>query len=493
MKNKIVQPFVIAIWPSVCLAVLFLTACSPTEIPATPTPVAIDVIATPTVSTAAATTAPATSTAPLTTPTLPPTTTSTPTTPPTEALIRQGDTLSSGSPTASPLPGTPSAATGVVCVVGSTGAQLKSGPDANYASTGTLAAGTVLSALKTYDEIDDVWVLVETRQQETGWIDAAAAFCQDGVSRLPKAEGVDGPAPTASPVAAAPTAVPIATSAPLPTVVSAPTETPLPTANPTLPAPSSGSWRGEYYDNLSLEGEPVLVRDDPALDFFWGADSPGPNVPPDYFSVRWTRPFEFTEEGDYRFMADVDDGVKLYLDGWLIIDEWNTNPYMLHTGAFGDIKPGIHTLIVEYFEETGDAHAKVWFEKTLVSYDKWAGEYYNNPDFQGAPFLVREDEHVDFDWDDDEPVDGMNADNFSVRWQKTVKLKEGDYEFRATLEEKDRVKIYLDSWLVFGEDSDNGGTSSGSFNDVGEGNHTITVEYQDFGGDARVEVEWERR
>ncbi|MCB0210272.1 MAG: SH3 domain-containing protein [Anaerolineae bacterium] len=484
MGNKVYQPFVIAIWPVLCLAVSCLTACSPAEIPPTPTPVAIEVTATPTDTTAVATTPLATSTAPPTTPTSSPTTT--PTTPAAEALIRQGDTLPSGSPTASPTSGTPSAASGVACVVSSDTVQLRSGPDANYASIRTLAAGTVLSAIKIY-EADDIWVLVETRQKESGWIDASAAFCQSNVSRLPRAEGVDGPTPTASPLAVVTTAVPIATAVPVPTAMD------MPTASPTLPVPSLGSWRGEYYDNLSLDGEPVLVRDDPALDFNWGADSPGPNVPADYFSVRWTRPFEFTEEGDYRFMADVDDGVKLYLDGWLIIDEWNTNPYVLHSGAFGDIKPGIHTLIVEYFEEAGDAHAKVWFEKTLVSYDNWVGEYYNNPDFQGAPFLVREDEDVDFDWDNDEPVSGMNDDYFSVRWQKTVKLKEGDYEFRAKLDEEDRVRIYLDNWLVFGEDSDNGGTSKGSFDDVGEGNHTITVEYQDFGGDARIEVDWDRR
>ena len=123
----------------------------------------------------------------------------------------------------------------------------------------------------------------------------------------------------------------------------------------------------------------------------------------------------------------------------------------------------------------------------------WVGEYYNNPEFLDAPFLVREDDDVDFDWDDDEPVPGMNSDYFSVRWQKTVKLNEGDYEFRAKLAEEDRVRVYLDNWLVFGEASHDGGTSKGTFKDVGAGRHTITVEYQDYGGEARIEVDWDRR
>lgn len=261
--------------------------------------------------------------------------------------------------------------------------------------------------------------------------------------------------------------------------------------SPTLPAPSPDSWRGEYYDNPLLAGAPVLVRDDPALDFNWVSGSPGPNIPADYFSARWTRSFEFTEEGDYRFLADVDDGVKLYLDGWLLIDEWNTNPYLLHSGVFADIKPGIHTLIVEFFEAAGDAHIKVWFEKTLVSADKWVGEYYNNPDFRDAPVLIREDDDLDFDWGDDEPISGMN-DDFSVRWQRMINLSGGDYDFEATLAEDDRIKIYLDDWLVLEEDSDNGGTVTDSFDDVGAGLHTIRVEYQDYSGDANLEVNWDR-
>ena len=486
MGNKVYQPFVSAIWPILWLAVSGLTACSSADIPATATPDVIESTATPTTPTATATTALATSTVPPNTPTPRPTATPAPTTPAPDALIHQGNTLPFGSPITSPTPGTPSAAAGVPCEVSLDTLQLRIGPDANFASSGTLAAGTELSALKTY-EADDLWILVETGQGKAGWVNATALSCQSNVSRLPRANAIDEPAPTASALAA------VSTPTARPTTIPLPTATPMPTASPTLSAPSLTSWRGEYYDNPNLDGQPVLVRDDPTLDFNWGAAGPDPSVPADYFSVRWTRPFEFTEEGDYRFMADVDDGVKLYLDGWLLIDEWNTNPYMLHSGAFGDIGPGVHTVVVEYFEDAGDAHINVWFEKTLVSADKWVGEYYNNPEFLDAPFLVREDDDVDFDWDDDEPVPGMNSDYFSVRWQKTVKLNEGDYEFRAKLAEEDRVRVYLDNWLVFGEASHDGGTSKGTFKDVGAGRHTITVEYQDYGGEAGIEVDWDRR
>ena len=79
-----------------------------------------------------------------------------------------------------------------------------------------------------------------------------------------------------------------------------------------------------------------------------------------------------------------------------------------------------------------------------------------------------------------------------MRWQRTVTLKEGDYDFEAKLAEEDRVKIYLDNWLIIEKDSRNGGTVTGSFKDVGAGSHTIRVEYQDYSGEASLEVDWHK-
>lgn len=491
MENKAYAHFGGKIWLALSLAATLLMAgCSPGETPPTPGPLVTELTATATALAGATISAVPPSTSPpdqTTTPTLTqsaadPTATAMPS--PT-SFTSEGDTLPSLSPLASPTPGTPSATFVVPCIVGPDALQLRSGPDASYTPIKTLPAGTALSAIRYYNAAD-LWLLAETKQGDAGWVKANAVSCQGDLSRLPLAEGISSPIPATSP------AVTFPTSTASPTPAAAPTPTPMPAASPTLPPPSPASWRGEYYDNPNLAGSPALVRDDPALDFNWGPDSPGSEIPADNFSARWTRPFEFTEEGDYRFWADVDDGVKLYLDGWLVIDEWNTNPYVLHSGIFADIKPGVHTLTVEFFEAAGDAHIKVWFEKTLISTNKWVGEYYNNPDFRDTPFLVREDDDIDFDWDDDEPAPGMNDDNFSIRWQRTIVLDAGDYDFEAQLAEEDRVKVYLDNWLILEEDSEDGGTVTGSFQDIGAGSHIIRVEYQDFSGEAHIEVDWDR-
>lgn len=294
---------------------------------------------------------------------------------------------------------------------------------------------------------------------------------------LPSRTPTNSPSPTPSPPRP-------------PTATLTPTPEPLPSATPTL---SLHSWRGEYFDNPSLAGTPVLIRDDPNLDFNWILDSPAPGIPADNFTVRWTRPLDFGEDGDYRFFADADDGVKLYVDGWLVIDEWNTDQAEVHSGVFADIQRGIHTVTVEYFESGGYARIKVWVEKTTLVEDNWIGEYYDNSDLKDPAFLVRQDSDINFDWDKGSPTAGLAGNHFSVRWRRTLYFTSGDYRFQAEIADKDTVRIYLDGWLVAEGYEEDGGTVSGAFNRLGAGLHTLTVEYQEDTGRAKIKFTWAKK
>jgi len=66
------------------------------------------------------------------------------------------------------------------------------------------------------------------------------------------------------------------------------------------------TWRGEYYNNKSLTGNPVFVRNEKAVDFDWRNGSPDAALPADNFSARWTRNLGF-EAGTYRFYVSTDD------------------------------------------------------------------------------------------------------------------------------------------------------------------------------------------
>ena len=143
------------------------------------------------------------------------------------------------------------------------------------------------------------------------------------------------------------------------------------TSIPVLAAPQAAQavtdWRGEYYANADLIGAPTLVRNDrwsgaaSAIDFSWGSGSPGPGIPADGFSARWTRMQTF-EGGLYRFLATIDDGMRLYVDGALVIDEWRDGGQRQVT-ADRQLAAGQHSLRVEYYERSGVALVRLQWEK----------------------------------------------------------------------------------------------------------------------------------
>ena len=121
--------------------------------------------------------------------------------------------------------------------------------------------------------------------------------------------------------------------------------------------PSGGSWTGSYYNNRYLEGSPTFVRQDGEVRFNWYNGSPGSGIGEDNFSVRWERDVYF-ESGHYRFLATSDDGVRVYIDGIKVIDGWNVHPLTEYAQDVY-IHSGNHKVVVEYFEETGEAQIYV--------------------------------------------------------------------------------------------------------------------------------------
>ncbi len=134
-----------------------------------------------------------------------------------------------------------------------------------------------------------------------------------------------------------------------------------------LPAATlaSGGWYAEYFPNRDLSGAPAVVRTDPNLDFNWGAGSPDAQIPADNFSARWTQSL-YLEEGQYEFNVTADDGVRLFVDGGLVINDWRESTNATRTGSI-QLGAGTHTLRLEYFEQTGQAAVRLgWERKPIV-------------------------------------------------------------------------------------------------------------------------------
>ena len=118
-------------------------------------------------------------------------------------------------------------------------------------------------------------------------------------------------------------------------------------------AAQGGSWTAEYHDNVELAGNPVVVRSEVRPRGNWGEGSPHRGIPADHFAARWSTRV-LLEAGTYLLNAQVDDGLRVYVNGEAVIDEWRDTG----TGFFQlalPLEAGEHRLVVEYLELEGAA------------------------------------------------------------------------------------------------------------------------------------------
>lgn len=207
------------------------------------------------------------------------------------------------------------------------------------------------------------------------------------------------------------------------------------------------NWKGEYFNNTTLSGTPVLVRDDQRIDFDWGGGSPAWNVvASDNFSVRWTRAITL-EQGRYRFTTTVDDGVRLWVNDRLLIDKWFDQAATSYSAEI-DLPGGPANIRMEYYEGVGGALARL--DRTKVAGptgdDSWRGEYFNNKNLTGSPTLVRNDSSIAFNWGNGSPAATINADSFSVRWTRSLTLSPGLYRFTANTD--DGVRLWVNGQQI---------------------------------------------
>lgn len=136
------------------------------------------------------------------------------------------------------------------------------------------------------------------------------------------------------------------------------------TGTPPPPPPPTGTGTGlraEYFNNTTLGGSPVLTRVDPTVNFDWGTGSPSAGVVNvDNYSVRWSGQVEAPVSGSYTFATTTDDGVRLWVNGQQLINDWNGHPPKTNTGPALTLTAGQkYDIRMEYFEGSGGAVARL--------------------------------------------------------------------------------------------------------------------------------------
>jgi hypothetical protein len=136
---------------------------------------------------------------------------------------------------------------------------------------------------------------------------------------------------------------------------------------------------GAYYNDYEagvggvgggISGTLVMTRPDVPLRYYWplvgsvslspklSADPARPMVPGDEFSVHWEGSVWADQPGIYTFTTRTDDGLRLWMDGQLVTDDWNNGPIREHEPKVL-LSSGRHEVWLEYYEQIWSAYAEL--------------------------------------------------------------------------------------------------------------------------------------
>lgn len=137
----------------------------------------------------------------------------------------------------------------------------------------------------------------------------------------------------------------------------------VPSANlsTTIDGKTTEGLKGEYFNNVAVSGQPVVTRLDKDINFQWTLSSPSKGVNLDFYSARWTGQLNAPASGTYKIGLDGNDGYRLYINGKLVIDNWQKQTYSTKLADYTFVKGKAYDIKAEFFEPNGNAHIKlVW-------------------------------------------------------------------------------------------------------------------------------------
>ena len=160
-----------------------------------------------------------------------------------------------------------------------------------------------------------------------------------------------------------------------------------------LPVIGTGDGlKGDYFANTNLSGAPVLSQVDSVVLFDWDEHAPTGLPSPDFFSIRWTGEIQAKFTEPCTFYLYTDDGVRVWLNEKLIIDNW-VDQYEGESTATVNLTAGQRYLLrIEYYQNRSQAHARLMWSspslsKQIVPQSQLYSQPTLDPDGSGLPVI----------------------------------------------------------------------------------------------------------
>jgi hypothetical protein len=268
--------------------------------------------------------------------------------------------------------------------------------------------------------------------------------------------------------------------------------------------PAGTGLTAQYFANTALTAPAVVTRVE-AVGFSVGTGTPATGVPADNFTVRWSGQISVASTGAYRFRTVSDNGARVTVNGTQVVNNWSPL-FTPSTATSGDVTLSAgqrYDVVVEYIERTGSASLQFqWRLPGTTAYvavptaqlypagPGLRGDYFANATLSGTPALTRSEAPV-FSWAAAAPATGLPADNFSVRWTgRIVPPTTGSYRFSTISDDGVRFSLggtrHVDNWTPHSATTDIGPAVT-----LWAGqSYDVVLEYNDLGGDARIELDW---
>jgi hypothetical protein len=120
---------------------------------------------------------------------------------------------------------------------------------------------------------------------------------------------------------------------------------------------------GRYFNNKTLTGTAALQRTE-AVNFDWSTNAPGPGVNADSFSVRWSGKVEAPSTGSYTFQTVSNDGVRLWINGVLVVSNWTNHATTTNSSGVVQLTGRQrYSVVMEYYDNTGAAVARLKWKR----------------------------------------------------------------------------------------------------------------------------------
>ena len=271
------------------------------------------------------------------------------------------------------------------------------------------------------------------------------------------------------------------------------------------PDATNSGITGTYFGTETFTTQ-KFTRRDATINFNWALGAPGAGMPVDNFSVRWTGRLLPTKSGKYEFRTPVQGGVRLYVGGELVIDNWASHTgedvgfIALAAGTYYDIK-------LEYRNVTGPASVRLdWLPPAAVARTPVpdgsltpatnfvVAEYYADRVLGAANYKGSriETANINYNFNTSGPsIAGISQSNFSVRWTgRFTAPSSGTYRFFTNADDGSRLWIggtqVINNWVTQGV-----AEVSGTIALTAGQTYDLKLEYFQGDGGAEVALLWQ--